>query len=760
MEKIGRLVGRGPPDRARGAAETASAQRYQFFVDRVTQTEISGWAADTADLNRRLTLQFRIDGVAVGVADTDLPRADVEKAGRGGPRCGFKWLVPPEAARRAVEMNTPIEIAVSDRAPHVLGKVQITTHPVVNRDVRENMRPLLERVIADAALLTIADDNRPVRRHEPGRYLLHDRLFAARVQAGQPQPVSPYITFNQKRLRQEVRLPLDGSDRAKDALLRWYIDAYAQMRKPMRVPLGATEIAHLNEPVALPGIPYKISRASLGYALAGEWAKALMPVHDEATYDAFVIWWSTGIAPELNVEDCLVPDYYVDQLRRVTTSWQGKPMAPSAYLVHRLDHQETFPGLDRYHEQDRVVLYVWYLLGAAAKPALIRYLPTMAINALFEGASGSTLFDKILQSVHPSGDELSTVFNAQTFSDLLYRRGFDLARRRFIYRDAKGNRFHAAGKPPARTPWRERTSLQVIGPFEKSSGLGQASRLSMQTLRCSRYQANFVDFPLDNPAPVGLNAATGSYASAEQAKVNIIHLNGETLPTAFAYLPDVFNGAYNIGYFFWELSTPAPAQALAIDLIDEIWVASEYGVSIYAPATDKPVTNVGMAFEPVSEPGKEEARAWLRERYTVAENTFVFLAAFDSFSFVERKNPHGTVAAFREAFGEDDDVRLILKTHSRDFVNDPYQIGKWDRIEEIAACDPRIILINETLRFADLIKLKKASDCFVSLHRSEGWGFGVIEAMSIGVPVLLTGYSGTADFATKDTAFLVDYTLI
>ena len=76
------------------------------------------------------------------------------------------------------------------------------------------------------------------------------------------------------------------------------------------------------------------------------------------------------------------------------------------------------------------------------------------------------------------------------------------------------------------------------------------------------------------------------------------------------------------------------------------------------------------------------------------------------------------------------------------------------------AADPRISLVDETLRYEDLLKFKKGADAYISLHRSEGWGFGMIEAMNLGVPVLATGYSGNMDFCDDRTCWLVDYRLV
>jgi glycosyltransferase involved in cell wall biosynthesis len=98
-----------------------------------------------------------------------------------------------------------------------------------------------------------------------------------------------------------------------------------------------------------------------------------------------------------------------------------------------------------------------------------------------------------------------------------------------------------------------------------------------------------------------------------------------------------------------------------------------------------------------------------------------------------------------------------VKTQNRDSVFDPVQVALWDRVDAMMSDDPRIIVMNETLSYRDLLRLKCGSDCYISLHKSEGWGFGMIEAMNLRVPVVCTAYSGNMDFCSPETAWLVDY---
>ena len=113
---------------------------------------------------------------------------------------------------------------------------------------------------------------------------------------------------------------------------------------------------------------------------------------------------------------------------------------------------------------------------------------------------------------------------------------------------------------------------------------------------------------------------------------------------------------------------------------------------------------------------------------------------------------------FQQAFPDLPQARMLVKTQNRTFVQDPVQLRIWRQVDSIAARDDRIRVIDETLSYVELLNLKVASDCYLSLHRSEGWGFGMIEAMNLRVPVVCTGYSGNLEFCSEKTSWLVGYT--
>jgi glycosyltransferase involved in cell wall biosynthesis len=214
---------------------------------------------------------------------------------------------------------------------------------------------------------------------------------------------------------------------------------------------------------------------------------------------------------------------------------------------------------------------------------------------------------------------------------------------------------------------------------------------------------------------------------------------------------DFFRNRYNIGYWAWELSGFPDEWLEAVDLLDEVWAPSRFVQEAIAKKTTKPVLYMPLAVEM---PEQAEPLGG-RERFGLPDNAFLFLFTFDFSSFAERKNFRGCIEAFQKAFPEGRDVALVIKTirhahHERDF---------WDLLRAIGD-DGRIYLIDRVLRRSELHELMSTCDSFVSLHRSEGFGLGIAEAMYLGKPVIATNYSGNVDFTKPDNSCLVDYRLV
>jgi glycosyltransferase involved in cell wall biosynthesis len=144
-----------------------------------------------------------------------------------------------------------------------------------------------------------------------------------------------------------------------------------------------------------------------------------------------------------------------------------------------------------------------------------------------------------------------------------------------------------------------------------------------------------------------------------------------------------------------------------------------------------------------------------RADFGLPEAAFVTLSVFDASSSIARKNPLAATAAHRAAFGDRPDRVLVLKTHNTEAAG-----PAWREVAEAAAAAPNIRVMDRAVDRRDLWALVLAADCFLSTHRSEGFGFGIAEAMRAARPVLATGWSGNMNFMAGEGAVALPYDLV
>jgi glycosyltransferase involved in cell wall biosynthesis len=236
-------------------------------------------------------------------------------------------------------------------------------------------------------------------------------------------------------------------------------------------------------------------------------------------------------------------------------------------------------------------------------------------------------------------------------------------------------------------------------------------------------------------------------------QVNIYHMNGDEVPLALATLvQDTPQSAYNIIYPAWELSKYPAVWARHLELFDEIWAPSAFIRDCLQDAVKRPVFHMPLACE------LRFTRFLGRRYFGIPESAFVFLFMFDLASYIERKNPLAVMDAFASLLRLKPHIDACLVVKVNGVREKPEEYRK---LRELCASRlERVVLIDRVLSDNEVKNLVRCSDCFVSLHRSEGFGRGMSEAMFLGKPVIATAYSGNMDFTTKDNACLVDYRLI
>ena len=234
--------------------------------------------------------------------------------------------------------------------------------------------------------------------------------------------------------------------------------------------------------------------------------------------------------------------------------------------------------------------------------------------------------------------------------------------------------------------------------------------------------------------------------------LNVFHLNADEVEQALATLGPLPGSALNVIYPAWELPRYPSVSARLLERFDEIWAPSHFIHQSIAPAVSKPVIHMPLACE------LELKHFYGRRYFGIPESAFTFLYFFDFTSFVKRKNPFAVLDAFEAAskLRPNADMALVLKLNRGSLAKSDYATF----LAELKTRRVRVVTIDETLGDEEMKNLVHNCDAFVSLHRSEGFGRGMSEAMFLGKPVIATGWSGNLDFMNPDVSCLVDYRLI
>jgi glycosyltransferase involved in cell wall biosynthesis/SAM-dependent methyltransferase len=292
-------------------------------------------------------------------------------------------------------------------------------------------------------------------------------------------------------------------------------------------------------------------------------------------------------------------------------------------------------------------------------------------------------------------------------------------------------------------PW----GVNVAGFFRSELGLGEAARLLITSLDSVRVPA----LPVHGTfvPPTSQNAEfTFTTPDESPYPINIICLNGDIVP-GFAHEAQqrFFADRHSIALWWWEVIGAFPeGWDAAFEHLDEIWVASDHIYEAVAPHSPIPVNKVRM---PVAMP---RIGPFSRTQLGMPEDGFIFLYIYDYHSTAARKNPVGHIEAFKAAFGEGSGAKLVLKC-----INADRMVSHHTRTLLAIDDHPDISVIDRFVSADEKNAMVAACDCYLSLHRSEGFGLTPAEAMALGKPVIATRYGGTLDFMNDENSYLVDH---
>uniref|UniRef100_E6VN05 Glycosyl transferase group 1 n=1 Tax=Rhodopseudomonas palustris (strain DX-1) TaxID=652103 RepID=E6VN05_RHOPX len=498
--------------------------------------------------------------------------------------------------------------------------------------------------------------------------------------------------------------------------------------------------------------------------------RAAFDLQEGAGRRGLIEWWMTAgvVDPKLLM---LVSS---ESCQAVDTSLAQDAVLPITTGLHALyqSRSDLRAAFDLDQRRGRSGLIAWWITNGISAPELAQLVPQDFYLAVDERVPQDAILPitKGLHALHQSRDDLRDAFDLQTaagrseFVNWWLTDGVSdptlakLGPSRGYPRAASvdgGDRERRRDEPTssqsslrAMSGSFRRLGVNIVGFGRGELGIGEDVRAASRALRRLDID-HCVPFV---PLVLGARENDCSLRSFESTmpiyNVNLIFLpHYDTVRLVAETRNSILGGRYNIACWQWELPSAPKAMNSITRVVDEIWSSSNYTAESISAASDRPVRVMPMA---VTLP--KVIKSYRRCDFGLPDGDFVFLTIFDGNSSIYRKNPLATARAFLKAFPRPSTpVHLVVKMMN----TAGSRSSELDVLLELCASDRRISVIDQTFERSRLIGLQSVCDCFVSLHRAEGFGRNIAEAMLLGRPVIVTNFSGNVDFTTDETAFLV-----
>lgn len=402
----------------------------------------------------------------------------------------------------------------------------------------------------------------------------------------------------------------------------------------------------------------------------------------------------------------------------------------------------------------------WFLFGWNEYPTLCSVYPPavpVAAEPVPHGSHGCTV-PRLLSRLYESRLDLQAHFPASHFAGaarlVTWFRDFgaaELPQARFLLEaNLLAGSGHGAEPCPAPARLAGRETWQGSGAFgvnligfgRAESGVGEDVRMLARAL-----QAASVPFAVLDVLPITGGRRSDRTLDALLSQDLLYPLSIVCMPafdTAGLWLGaqhSLLRAPVNIGYWSWELPKFPPEWCDVYDLVNEIWAPSVFVRNAHASAL---APRVQLIPAPVEVPPVLTAQ---RSSHGLRDDCWIAIVPFDPNSFMTRKNPAAAVRAFRRAFPSDDAVCLIIRVNGN-----PAPTPEWQELLREIGQDRRIRVLDDTWDRAEALSLLAACDALISLHRAEGFGRNIAEAIALGVPVVATEFAGPADFLRASEA--------
>lgn len=290
--------------------------------------------------------------------------------------------------------------------------------------------------------------------------------------------------------------------------------------------------------------------------------------------------------------------------------------------------------------------------------------------------------------------------------------------------------------------------VNLIGNIKADTGLGQSCRLVAAELEHSGIPYSVYQYD-----QLGIMSSTDMQFAEKISgefpyNINLIHINPHELGLAFQQLGQkVWDGHYNIGFWLWELEEFPEEWTPCFHCLDEIWTPSEFISNAIRKKTRLPVWTVPYHVETRLD------KVYGRNEFGLPEDMYLFLMMYDRTSMTERKNPEAVIEAYKKAFTGENQAGLVIKIN-----NCTHE--EIDALKKELEGYPNVYFISQVMDRNHVNSLIRCVDAVVSLHRAEGFGLVLAEAMMLGTPTIATNWSSNTEFMTKETSCLVDCKLV